>query len=84
MSNDLFYDGSWEGLTPALEAAKAGRKVLCRQCGSQLLFVTDGKLAAQLKRHPGIYCPKDDRHIAVLFELKANRKRMRNLLNREE
>lgn len=84
MSKKVFYDGSWEGLSQALETAKAGAKIFCRTCGSELIVVTDTEMSTQLKKHPGIYCPKDSQHIAVLFELKDMRKSMRNLLNREE
>jgi hypothetical protein len=66
------YDPEME-LGKIFELVEQGVKITCNHCGSRLVTALDAESARKQKVHPGIYCPVDQKHVLLLFNLGASR-----------
>jgi hypothetical protein len=72
----VVHDGTTEGLRAAYEVSRRGGRVLCPQCGADLIVALDFASANRHKVHTGIYCPRSRSHVCELIEIRprgANR-----------
>ena len=66
------YRGSAESLAKALELHGKGIPVYCPICEAPLKILATREEAGGEQRHPGIYCPVDERHVLELFNLRPS------------
>jgi hypothetical protein len=50
---------------------RAGDIPLCPRCAAELLIAYTWDEANRHSIHPGVCCPKDDRHFQILFNVQA-------------
>lgn len=58
-------------LNDVLDAVERGERVLCPECGAELIVALDVDTLAKLQVHPGVYCSNDLKHVSILVETKA-------------
>ena len=51
------------------ERYNVGDVPLCPKCGAELVVAFTWTEANERGRHPGIFCPSNDRHFQVLFNV---------------
>jgi hypothetical protein len=68
--SEYLYDGSPEKIREVYEKVREGVKILCARCRSPLTIALDHETATKHNVHPGVYCPKDERHVMVMANLK--------------
>ncbi|WP_375755122.1 hypothetical protein [Corallococcus exercitus] len=64
--DEAVYAGDYQA---AIAVARAGGWVLCPKCKSVLKVAPTLEDAKRLGTHPGIFCPKEAKHVAVHFNL---------------
>jgi len=69
MRETLTYNSSIEFLVKIMDRSPDDVCILCPHCQSEMVFAPTWKDARRLAVHPGIYCPKDRKHVASMFEL---------------
>ena len=57
------------GINGVCEIIDAGYKVVCPICKSELIVALDKESSKKYKTHPGIFCPKDSKHVMILAEI---------------
>ena len=82
MPQHLTYGCDVRGLD-ALGAHERGEVVVCPKCHSELVFAGNWQSARAMHVHPGIYCPADHAHVAVLFELDGPERLLDNIAEKE-
>jgi hypothetical protein len=70
--SEYLYDGSPEKIREIYEKVREGATILCAQCRSPLTIALDQESARKQNIHPGVYCPKDQRHVMVIANLKSS------------
>lgn len=73
------YDGTYEQFKAAAEAHRLGCQLVCYKCRTPLLVALDWQEAERQRTSPGIYCPKAQRHVALILNLKETSEAVRRL-----
>ncbi len=68
---DASYENSIEMLNKLVELHPKGVEFLCPVCGATLIVILTNEEAQKWEKHPGIYCPKDSKHVWRMFNLRA-------------
>ena len=69
-TRSVTYDESM-ALNDILNAIERGCRVLCPECGAELVAALDDEKMGRLKVHRGVYCSKDRKHVSILVDTKA-------------
>jgi hypothetical protein len=69
VSGTFIYDGTYERFKEATAAHRAGMRLVCFRCRTPLLVALDAREAARGKIRPGVYCPKNQNHVALHLHL---------------
>ena len=70
-TNSFTYNSSRMSLNDVLDAIEQGDRVLCPECGSELVVALDDETLKRLRVHRGVYCSNDVNHVSILIETKA-------------
>jgi chromosome condensin MukBEF MukE localization factor len=52
------------------EAINEGFQLICPRCNADLEVATTPEMAREKKLRTGVFCPKNENHVAVLIEFK--------------
>ena len=63
------YDGSSDALRKVYDLRDTDVKIVCHECGAELIVALDHESANRHQVHTGIYCP--NKHICELIEIRA-------------
>ncbi len=67
------YHGSTDALRQLPDLVGRGVRIVCPQCGADLIVALNWETANKHKVHTGIYCPADPQHVCELIELQNER-----------
>jgi hypothetical protein len=65
----IIYQTETKDIEKILDVHRQGGKILCPVCNSDLLILDTWESATIHKKHPGIYCLTDEKHVFSLFHL---------------
>jgi hypothetical protein len=63
------FDGTTDNLQEALDVNARGGRVLCPECGADLIIVANKAAAKVMGASPGILCPINKKHVERVFIL---------------
>ena len=69
--NTKRYDASMT-LREVLETTERGGRVLCPECGAELVVAFDEDTLQRLQVHRGVYCSNDHNHVAILVDVRLD------------
>jgi hypothetical protein len=70
MSDKRVFDGSFESLNDLFSLHPQGVKFLCPVCQTELIVALSWEEGANKGVHPGVYCPKNEKHVFRMMEFR--------------
>jgi hypothetical protein len=70
---DIIYDFYKMDLSNLSRHIKAGDKIICPICKSELLVVLDYSDIPKLGENPGVYCLEDRKHVNIVHKIHKKR-----------